>query len=185
MNKPSENKSFQEKLIDRMQEKETEELIAIWQENNRDAWTEEAFKAIELVIIERLGKLPERKKPESEDEDQNKLPGLEYPTDRKLFWIADLSNSLSWIILAVGIIYALAKLLQYFFVQASPIYPASAGVWNGFMAILSQVDSIVYAGFTFLVLQATTEVIYLLMDIREMIQPETVDKMSSPEITSK
>ncbi len=63
VNKATGSKSLQEQIIDRMQEKETEELIAIWQENDRNVFTDEAFQAIEAILIERLGKLPERKTP--------------------------------------------------------------------------------------------------------------------------
>lgn len=44
-----------------MREKSTEELISVWVENNRKAWSQEEFNAIQSVLSERLGKLPEQK----------------------------------------------------------------------------------------------------------------------------
>ena len=42
----------------RMREKSTEELISIWVGNNRKAWSQEEFNAIQSILSERLGKLP-------------------------------------------------------------------------------------------------------------------------------
>ncbi len=44
-----------------MREKTTEELISIWTENNRKAWSQEEFNAIQSILSERLGRLPEQK----------------------------------------------------------------------------------------------------------------------------
>ncbi len=43
-----------------MQEKDTEELLAIWQNRDTNEWTEEAFGMVEAILLERLGSLPER-----------------------------------------------------------------------------------------------------------------------------
>jgi hypothetical protein len=44
----------------KMREKSTEELTSIWKENNQKAWSKEEFDAIQKVLLERLGKLPEQ-----------------------------------------------------------------------------------------------------------------------------
>jgi hypothetical protein len=44
-----------------MREKSTEELISIWVENDRKAWSQEEFNAVQSVLSERLGKLPAQK----------------------------------------------------------------------------------------------------------------------------
>ena len=171
MSDQSEKAYLQRQIMERMREKETEELISIWREDNRDEWRPEAFEAVETILIERLGKLPEREEPAQEDE-SDKETVITFPADRKLFWIADLSNSISWVILAVAIIYAIARLVNYFspdsaFPQDLLEYPV---LINATMVVLAQLDALLYAGFTFLVLQAITEIIYLLMDMRELIQ---------------
>ena len=42
----------------KMREKSTEELISIWVGNNRKAWSQEEFNAIQSILSERLGNLP-------------------------------------------------------------------------------------------------------------------------------
>ena len=45
----------------KMREKSTKELIAIWVGNDRKAWSQEEFNAIQSILSERLGKLPAQK----------------------------------------------------------------------------------------------------------------------------
>jgi hypothetical protein len=45
----------------KMREKSTEELISIWIENNQKARSKEEFGAVQRVLLERLGKLPQQK----------------------------------------------------------------------------------------------------------------------------
>ncbi len=50
-----------------MKEKESNELLKIWEENNTDEWTGEAFEAIKAILTERGVKIPpqlEKKKDE-------------------------------------------------------------------------------------------------------------------------
>jgi hypothetical protein len=49
----------------RMQGKTTEELLAIWQENDRTQWSKEDFDAVQTVLAQRIGKLPEQNHPET------------------------------------------------------------------------------------------------------------------------
>jgi len=188
MREQSESDSLQEQVYRQMQEKATEELITIWRENDRDAWTTEAFEAIEKILVVRLGRLPERELRSENEISDHENPVDEYPTDKRLIWIADWSDRLSWVILAVAIIYGGLRLMNYF--QSSPYFQFSPsewtriGIFDGIIAIAGQLDSILYAGFTFLVLQAITEIIYLLMDIREIVQPEENQEETQPKITS-
>lgn len=64
----------------RIQEKTTEELQAIWQENDNSKWSKEDFNAIQKVLLERIGKLPERKSLE-ENETQIKPPDQSVSND--------------------------------------------------------------------------------------------------------
>ena len=63
MKEKSENDSLQSKIYNSMQQKETEELIKIWQEHDQDAWSEMAFEAVQKILIERLGELPDSSLP--------------------------------------------------------------------------------------------------------------------------
>ena len=57
-------------LLLRMRAKSTEELSAIWMENDRSTWKDEEIEAARTVLMERLGKVPEQKK---KPEDQSTL----------------------------------------------------------------------------------------------------------------
>lgn len=61
--------------------KETDELVEIWQTNDRLAWSEVTYAVIREILLERIGELPPQNEPvweysdESEDEsDDEKLP---------------------------------------------------------------------------------------------------------------
>ena len=76
----------------RLQEKSTEELAAIWQENDQSEWTKADFDAIQKILLERTGKLPERptiKKAEISPESGNirkfRFTRKEYFIRRSLF----------------------------------------------------------------------------------------------------
>lgn len=48
----------------KMEKKSTEELLKIWQENDREQWSEEVFEAIRQLLLERGEHLPPRPSPE-------------------------------------------------------------------------------------------------------------------------
>jgi hypothetical protein len=52
------NKDFRQRIYNNMSLKETDDLLRIWFENNRDDWSDIAFEIIEEILIERLGKIP-------------------------------------------------------------------------------------------------------------------------------
>jgi hypothetical protein len=177
MTEQSDMDSLRAQIYERMSEKETEELVAIWQENDRDAWTDDAFDAVKAILLERLGELPEQELDDLSENPPEKL--LAYPTDKKLFWIADLSTRLSYAILFVAIVFSFLRLINYFFFSQNFSWSdwANTGIFSAFTILVitflaSIVDTVLYGGFTFLVLQAITEGIYLLMDIRDSLHPE-------------
>jgi hypothetical protein len=45
----------------KMREKSTDELISIWRENNQDTLNKDEFIAVQRILLDRLGKLPEQK----------------------------------------------------------------------------------------------------------------------------
>ena len=47
----------------------TDELVAIWHENNRAEWTDMEFEVLEGILTERLGKLPRRGKDQDEEQE--------------------------------------------------------------------------------------------------------------------
>ena len=57
--------------------KETDELIEIWQKNDRVEWAEDAFNVIQKILQERLGELPPQNEPILEYTDDNEDQDIE------------------------------------------------------------------------------------------------------------
>ncbi len=55
-------------ILLRMQGKTTEDLITIWQENDKAKWSKEDFDAVRQVLTQRISKLPEQNHPETSTE---------------------------------------------------------------------------------------------------------------------
>lgn len=55
-----ENQSLREVIYTSLQQRETEELLAIWKQKDRERWTDIAFEAIHDILVERLGSVPEQ-----------------------------------------------------------------------------------------------------------------------------
>lgn len=180
MSEPTQDDPIQKQLYNRLSEKETEELVAIWQENDRGAWSEAAFAAIQKILLERLGELPEQAPPVDEGDDADDADEGQYvpryPNDNRLIWLAETSKMVSWAALAVGLVYAVLKLGYYFWVQFPPAQWTLGRIYHIVAPVADQLDSLLYAGFAFLVLQAITEIIYLLMDIRDNTTPPAADE---------
>jgi hypothetical protein len=166
----NEPEPYEQEVLRQMEAKETDELMQIWRENDREAWTEEAFDAVRKILLERLGDLPAQGLPEEEEsaEDESEEDGrliLPYPTDKKLIWIADWSNRLSGVVLAVGIIEAVIRFIS---IVVSPNPNTALSI---FLGLIVAVTSVLSYGFIYLVMQAIAEIIYLLLDIRELSRP--------------
>ncbi len=93
---------------------------------------------------------------------------FEFPQDKTLGWIADWSSRLSGIILTVAVINALLKLGEYFTFSLPPSEWKGARIFDVIISVVSQLEVVLYAGFVYFLLQAVTEIIYLLMDIRDL-----------------
>jgi hypothetical protein len=144
---------FQRQIYSLMQEKETEELLEIWQENDYREWTASAFLAIRLVLLERLGKLPEQEAPKLDEETQfevEKRSVETIPVDRAsigLVRIAVGCNWFSWVILIFAILVAVLRIM-------------------GGLGLLVPLENVLFAGVAFLLLQGMAAILSLLVDIR-------------------
>ena len=148
MEEPIQNDPMREAhLLSKMREKETEELLAVWQQNDRQAWTDDAFDAIHKVLHERLIDVPEQGLPVT--------PSSRSPNRARLNTIAAWANSFSWIVLGIAILSFVLRLFFLFGDNAST---------NLISWILVELSSIAFAGFAFIALQAVTEIIYFLLD---------------------
>jgi small-conductance mechanosensitive channel len=124
-----------------MQEKETDELLRIWKENDREQWSDTAFEVIHDILLERIGQLPEQA---PREEVKRELEHLHNPMT--LLRISSWSNILSWFILILTISFILVALFNRFLLGSLIIF-LPIGL------------------FCFLVLQAIAKSILLLLDI--------------------
>jgi hypothetical protein len=65
------NHSLIDQIRRKMEEKDTEELVAIWQKDDKEEWTEDAFEAIRQVLTARGEVLPERQQEKTEEAPKN------------------------------------------------------------------------------------------------------------------
>jgi len=77
-----------------MQEKETDELLRIWKENDREQWSDAAFEVVHNLLVERIGQVPEQA---PRKEEKKEIAYLHNP--KALLNISTWANILSWIIL--------------------------------------------------------------------------------------
>jgi thioredoxin-like negative regulator of GroEL len=69
--------------------KETDELIEIWQDNNRWDWSDMAFEVIQQILLTRVGQLPAQDPPNNEMGDQEASDAL----DEKITNIINFAES--------------------------------------------------------------------------------------------
>ncbi len=67
------NRSLRSQIHSRMNLKDTDELINIWQANNRTEWSDEAFNVIKDILKERGKEIPDQNEPIYEINDQADL----------------------------------------------------------------------------------------------------------------
>jgi hypothetical protein len=81
------NNDFRKQVYNNLNLKETDELVEIWQNNDRVEWSEDTFSIIQGILKERLGELPSQNEPILEYTDDNiddvndDESGFEFPID--------------------------------------------------------------------------------------------------------
>ena len=63
------NNDLRKQIYNNFNLKETDELVEIWQGNNRIEWSEDTFSVIQQILQERLGELPLQEEPVVAEED--------------------------------------------------------------------------------------------------------------------
>jgi hypothetical protein len=64
------NEELRKQIYSNLNLKETDELLDLWQTNHRGEWSDEAFKVIQDILIERSVEVPEQNKPVYEVEEE-------------------------------------------------------------------------------------------------------------------
>jgi hypothetical protein len=155
----------QQNILEQMREKETEELLEIWNAQDTQTWTPEALEAARVVLTERLGSAPAPVKSvlpavESDAEiDEEEGDTDLYHEPKRLIWVADLVSKAAWVVLVLALANGLARV--FFTLAQSTTFSAillASGVVNALSPIA---DGIFYWGLMLIV----AELIYLGMDI--------------------
>jgi hypothetical protein len=63
--------NLRNQIHENMNNKETGELVEIWQKHDTEEWTETALDVVREILLARLGELPSQEKPFQEAQDEN------------------------------------------------------------------------------------------------------------------
>jgi DNA-directed RNA polymerase subunit RPC12/RpoP len=91
------SEELRDQIYNNMNMKDTDELIEIWETNNRYEWSDTAFEVVRQILSNRIGELPEQDDPvfdekteddsdneEENDEDEAGISKLADPDDENL-----------------------------------------------------------------------------------------------------
>jgi hypothetical protein len=152
----------------KFEERDTEDLIAIWQKNDRDEWTPEAFVAIREILFSRTGKIPEQtgRIPTDQQSAGNEEISEEadtYYDKQHMLRIASYAKNLAVLVaILFGLILIWGVVSLY-----SAVFSTSSTAPSGFFSLSVVLASVIYCGFFWIVLQLIGEGVYILMDIEE------------------
>lgn len=160
MAQQNERNQHKQQIYNHMQLKETDELLEIWIENNRDEWTEEAFGIIQEILQERLGEVPEQvssRQEESEVIEPAKSSNKDFQNLSKWLPVAIWLKRASWAVLVFTGVSIVVK-LTYDIYRLLP----TNNVFEILLSFAGIIDSLILLGFIFFVLTALSEILYLL-----------------------
>jgi hypothetical protein len=153
-------------IVTNMRAKESEELLAIWQKNDRKEWTEEAFGIVHDILLERLGSVPEQGAPyvepteETDGDDEGDQVDAYHNPDLVLR-IAFLATRASRIVVALGVIMIILQIaanVERVPARSSPLYAAYSIIFPSAANAISWIVA-------YITLRAISQILYLLLDI--------------------
>jgi hypothetical protein len=174
-------------IVSQLEGRETDDLLKIWQENDRQEWSNEAFDAIEEILGQRLGHLPSQgifdaapgeavvsarqrlgslprqglSNPSPDDEEEADT----YHNFEQLIKISSYARTLSWVCLGgAGTLLVVLFLSEMQGFGGIPLGALMLFLFSCFFVLLP-------GAFAFVVLQALAEGIYLFMDIESNTRP--------------
>ena len=75
------SEELRSQIYSNMNLKETDELLEIWQTNDRDEWSDLAFDVVRQILLSRISELPEQDEPVLEEESEDKADDDEEEED--------------------------------------------------------------------------------------------------------
>lgn len=168
MSTKTEKDTLRKQIYERMNFKETNELLEIWRKGDHEEWTEIALDVIKEILIDRLGEIPpEEDVEEKEDEtvDINTTTHNEdiFHNENKLLNISSWASTLSWIVLGLYMVLFVIRLILEIQNgrQGVAINLSQINAWLGLLSMP------IIGSIYFLILQAISEGIYMLMDLED------------------
>ena len=164
----SEN-SLQKSIFDNLSLKESDELLKIWQENNRNEWSALTFDVIQQILQTRGIELPAQKPylPNVEEENDNDKtsnePEKQSPTfyqPQQVLSFAEVSSKIAWVILVIAILNGM-RLFSRQFLDAPWMYLDPLTI---FPAIISSLTAMISGILTFFTLKGIAYGLHILME---------------------
>jgi hypothetical protein len=171
------NSEYYQQVYSTLELKETDDLVEIWKRNDRKEWTDEAFDAIQIILTDRLGALPNQTTDQEENDGSSDSSGSEveisptyYSPDRilRLCKIMDIAAPVS------VIVYLLANyqtLIQQILPLFQPIDDKSANIIQLSLVLLNLA---VYCVILYLGLKALSSILRILLKMAD--QSSLVDR---------
>ena len=155
--------SLKAQIQQRMQEKDTEDLVAICDHSDGEVWTDEAYAIARATLAARGVEPPDSASEyagqaaddadEEEDEDV-------YHDFNRLMNVASWSSGLSWFFLGFAVIFLIPVVMTLFSILGAGANILAAGLLLVGLALL-----VLVSAFFFVLAQAVAQIVYLLLDI--------------------
>lgn len=172
------NKGLFEQIYANLNIKETEDLLEIWQTNNHNEWSDDAFTAIKKILVERGLEIPEQREfvtvidetPDDKLEDWEAalLDNEDQPELYDTLDVLSIRDNINVLAKASVIVYGLVGLLSTPFVSFAmmgiPIESNSFARF-GYETFLILVNTGVRIGLTYFPLKALSHILIILVEI--------------------
>jgi hypothetical protein len=168
MGNAADKEMLRKQIYERMNFKETDELLQIWYEANHEEWTDLAIDVVGDILVERLGEIPVKGARLSGDvPDQSVVQP--YPNPDKLTKLPSAMRIFSWVILGI---YVLDFLLDIFStIQSGWAHFGSSFLsnweWLDVISMLYVLERLGIGILYFLLAQAVSHGLLLLVEIKE------------------
>lgn len=152
-------------IVKQLEGRETDDLLNIWKKNDRQEWSDEAFDAIREILSQRIDSLPPQGMSDAIPGEDEEEEADTYYNFEQFIRISSYARILSWLFLGGAVVLTLARFLKEVVgVRDISLDSLVTAIINYFFVLLS-------GAFSFVVLQALAEGIYLLIDIESNTRP--------------
>jgi hypothetical protein len=167
------NSKYYQQVYSSLELKETDDLVEIWKRNDRKEWTDEAFDAIRIILIDRLGSLPDQRTDKEEFNDSSDSSGVEnqiipaYYSPDKILRLCKIMD----IVAPVSVFVYLLANYQTFIQQILPLFqPYDDKSANIIQLSLLILNLAVYCAILYLALRALSSILRILLQMADNSQ---------------